>query len=107
MLYEWRANWCDAAAMSRWRVLPAGRSLASVIAFPVWSRSPRSGAIVSRQGNSAAESIPSVIGNGDSPDMRPVLTRLGAAPCPSASSVGPRPALYTCHPAFTHVLPCY
>src|SRR5271166_2868605 len=93
--------------MSRWRVVSARRSPASIIAPPVSSRSPHSGAIASRQGNSAAESIPSVIWNGDSLGMRPVLTRLGAALCPSESSVGPRPALHLSsrvHPRFVMLL---
>ena len=54
MLYERRANWREAAAMSRWRVLPARPSLASVIALPVSSESRRTGGIASRQGSSAA-----------------------------------------------------
>jgi hypothetical protein len=79
--------------MSRWRVLPTGRSLAPVITLPASSRSPPTG-IASREGNSAAESVPS-IGDGDPPGVHPVLTRRGgavsvdvfhwSAVCPSAS----------------------
>ncbi len=110
MLYERRANWCAAAAMSRWRVVSARRSpasarrsLISVITIPASSRSPRSGGIASRQDNSSAESVPSMIGNGDSPGMRPVLTRLGTALRPWESSVGPRPALHLS----SRVYPCF
>jgi hypothetical protein len=58
-------------------VLPTGRSLAPVITLPASSRSPPTG-IVSREGNSAAESVPS-IGDGDPPGLHPVLTRRGGA----------------------------
>jgi hypothetical protein len=34
------------------------------------------------------------VGDGDAPGMRPVLTRLGAALCPSKSAGGARPALH-------------
>jgi hypothetical protein len=62
--------------MSRWRVVPARRSLASVIALPVSSRSPRSGVIVSRRADSAARVSPFDDGGGDPPGL---LTRPGAA----------------------------
>src|SRR5271166_2150639 len=96
--------------MSRWRVVSARRSPVSarrspvsVITLPVSSRSPRAGGIASRQDNSAAESVPSMIGNGDSPGRRPVLTRLGAALCRWESSVGSRPALHLS----SRVYPCF
>jgi hypothetical protein len=57
-------------------VVPARRSLASVIAPPV---SPRSGGIASRQGNLAAESVPLMIGGGS---LSALLTRLGGGAVP-------------------------
>ena len=95
--------------MSRWRVVSARRSPVSAVVRRLGhhpacsSRSPRGGGIASRQDNSAAESVPSMIGNGDSPGMRPVLTRLGAALCRWESSVGPRPALHLS----SRVYPCF
>src|SRR5580693_1611802 len=63
--------------MSRWRVLPTGRSLAPVITLPASPRSPPTG-IASREGNSAAESVLS-IGDRDPPGVHPALTRRGGA----------------------------
>src|SRR5260221_616688 len=63
-------------------VVRVGRSWASVIAPPVSSRPPRLGAIVWRGGGAPAESVPSMIGDADRPD---VLTRRGATLCPSKS----------------------
>jgi len=60
---------------------------------------PLGGAIASRQGNSAAESVPSMTGS----DAPGVLTHLEAALCPSESSLGPRSGL---HPA-SRVYPCF
>jgi hypothetical protein len=56
-------------------VVAAGRSLGSVIALPVSSQSPR-------QGNSPAESVPSMVGDGDPAGVHAVLTRPAAALCP-------------------------
>jgi hypothetical protein len=43
-------------------VVPARRSLASIIALPVSSRSPRGEGIAPREDDSAAESVPSMKG---------------------------------------------
>ena len=64
--------------MSRWRVLPTGRSLAPVITLSASSGRRQPGRVASREGNSAAESVPS-IGDGDPPGVHPVLTRRGGA----------------------------